>query len=151
MASSPETSARPASPSTSRTRARPETPRDATAMEFEKEVSIRALRAADVVPMRPHLLLCAVCQYAGGTRPPFKADNLPEFLQMVLTDRPEVPVRLVRQADWLMCACCPQRVARLNACVNILGSGGMSNEKRDLDLLQKLAETFLQHVHESWF
>ena len=107
-------------------------------MAREKEASLKALYAAAEVAVRPHLLLCSVCQYAGGTRPPFKPDNLPEFLQMVLTEKPEVPVRLVRQADWMMCAPCPHRVPALNACVNILGSGGMSNEKRDLDVLQKL-------------
>ena len=42
----------------------------------------------------------------------------------------------------MMCAPCPQRVPALNACVNILGSGGLSNEKRDLDMLQKLGLQF---------
>jgi hypothetical protein len=117
-------------------------PRIEDEMARAKEAALAAMRAAAEIPIRPHLLLCAVCQYAGGTRPPFKPDNLPEFLQMVLTDRPDVPVRLVRQADWMMCACCPKRVPALNACVNILGSGGMSNEKRDLDTLQKLGLRF---------
>jgi hypothetical protein len=42
----------------------------------------------------------------------------------------------------MMCAPCPARVPKLNACVNVLGSGGLSNEKRDLDMLQKLGLTF---------
>jgi hypothetical protein len=111
-------------------------------MAKEKEASLRAMYAASEVTMRPHLLLCAVCQYAGGTRPPFKPDNLPEFLQMVLGKKPDIPVRLVRQADWMICAPCPNRADKLNACVNVLGSGGMSNEKRDLDVLQKLGLHF---------
>ena len=37
---------------------------------------------------------------------------------------------------------CPQRVPLLNACVNVLGSGGLSNEKRDLDMLRKLGLHF---------
>jgi hypothetical protein len=111
-------------------------------MAREKAASLKAMREAAEITLRPHLLLCAVCQYAGGTRPPFKPDNLPEFLEMLLTERPDVPVRLVRQADWMMCAPCPNRSPGLNACVNILGSGGMSNEKRDLDLLQRIGLTF---------
>ena len=42
----------------------------------------------------------------------------------------------------MMCAPCPARVPELNACVNVLGSGGLSNEKRDLDMLQVLGLHF---------
>jgi hypothetical protein len=117
-------------------------PRDEAEMAREKEASIKALNAATEVTIRPHILLCAVCQYGGGTRPPFKPDNLPEFLQMVLAEKPDIVVRMARQADWLMCAPCPRRVPELNACVNVLGAGGLSNEKRDLDTLQKLGLQF---------
>ena len=117
-------------------------PRDEKEMAEEKEASLKALYSTKEVTIRPHLLLCAVCQYGGGTRPPFKPDNLPEFLQMILNEKPDMPVRIVRQADWLMCAPCPKRVPDLNACVNVLGSGGMSNEKRDLDVLQRLGLRF---------
>lgn len=41
-------------------------------------------------------------------------------------------------ADWMTCAPCPNRAGGPNACVNVLGSGGLSNQKRDLDMLQKL-------------
>jgi len=111
-------------------------------MAREKDASLDALYSAKEVTIRPHILLCAVCQYGGGTRPPFKPDNLPEFLQMILGDKPDVPVKMARQADWMMCAPCPARVPELNACVNVLGSGGLSNEKRDLDVLQKLGLQF---------
>ena len=111
-------------------------------MAGEKVASLEALYSAREVTVRPHILLCAVCQYGGGRRPPFKPDNLPEFLQMILGDRPDVPVKMARQADWMMCAPCPARAPELNACVNVLGSGGLSNEKRDLDLLQKLGLQF---------
>lgn len=108
----------------------------------EKAMSLDAMYEAGEVRIRPHLLLCAVCQYGSGHRPPFKPDNLPELLQMILRDKPDIPVCLVRQADWLMCAPCPQRVPGLNACANVQGSGGMSNEKRDLDVLQRLGLHF---------
>lgn len=117
-------------------------PRPTEEMAAAKEAALAAMRAATVVPLRPHLLLCSICMYGGGTRPPYAADNLPEFLEMVLTEKPDVLVRFVHHADWMMCACCPNRAPGLNACVNILGSGGMSNEKRDLDVLRTLGLHF---------
>jgi hypothetical protein len=69
-------------------------------------------------------------------------DNLPELLDLILHANPEVRIKMARQADWMMCAPCPNRAPKLNACVNVLGSGGLSNEKRDLDLLQILGLEF---------
>lgn len=117
-------------------------PRSEAEMIQEKEKSIQALHSAQRVTIRPHILLCAVCQYGGGLRPPYKADNLPELLDLILHKNPDVLITMARQADWMMCAPCPSRVPELNACVNVLGSGGLSNEKRDLDLLQKLGLEF---------
>jgi hypothetical protein len=37
---------------------------------------------------------------------------------------------------------CPQRVPGSNSCSNIQASGGLSNEKRDLDVLQQLGLHF---------
>ena len=106
-------------------------------MGEEKKRSLQAMYEADAIAIRPHILLCAVCQYGGGTRPPFDPDNLPEFIQHILAD-PDTPVTMAEAADWMMCAPCPNRVPELNACVNVLGSGGLSNQKRDLDTLQAL-------------
>jgi hypothetical protein len=117
-------------------------PRTEKEMAAEKQKSLAALYAAKEVTIRPHILLCAVCQYGGGTRPPYPADNLPELVELIVTKAPQLPIRMARQADWMMCAPCPQRVPQLNACVNVLGSGGLSNEKRDLDMLQKLGLHF---------
>ena len=117
-------------------------PRSEEEMAAEKARSLQALDAAQEFTIRPHILLCAVCQYGGGTRPPYPADNLPELLELILTKNPDLRIKFARQADWMMCAPCPQRVPALNACVNILGSGGLSNEKRDLDMLQKLGLQF---------
>ena len=117
-------------------------PRSETEMVREKEKSIQALNSARQVTIRPHILLCAVCQYGGGLRPPYKDDNLPELLEMILTKKPDLLIKMARGADWMMCAPCPQRAPKLNACVNVLGSGGLSNEKRDLDMLQKLGLGF---------
>ncbi len=113
-------------------------PRSEQEMAREKEASVKALLSAREVTIRPHILLCAVCQYGGGVRPPFKADNLPELMELILTEKPDLLIRMARGADWMMCAPCPKRVPGANACVNVLGSGGLSNEKRDLDMLQRL-------------
>ncbi len=113
-------------------------PRAEELMVAEKERSMAALRSATEVTLRPHLLMCATCQYGGGTRPPLKEDNLPELVQLILTERPDLPIKFAPGADWMMCAPCPQCVPELTACTNVLGSGGMSNEKRDLDLLRIL-------------
>lgn len=117
-------------------------PRRKMEMARDKQASIRAMNNARVVKIRPHILLCAVCQYGCGVRPPYADDNLPELLDMILNKKPDVLIQMVRQADWMMCAPCPNRAPKLNACVNVLGSGGLSNEKRDLDLLQLLGLTY---------
>jgi len=118
-------------------------PRSKEEMEMEKEKSLKSLYSANEVRIRPHILMCAVCQYGNGKRPPFKADNLPEFIEMVLNKKPDIPVTLVRGADWMMCAPCSARVPKLNACVcNTNGSGGLYNEMKDLNVLQKLGLTY---------
>ena len=65
-------------------------------MAREKETSHEGVAVGQAVTIRPHILLCAVCQYGGGTRPPFKADNLPELLEMILHKNPDVSITLAR-------------------------------------------------------
>ena len=118
-------------------------PRSEADMQRDKQKSLQALYSAKEVRVRPHILLCSICQYAGGARPPFKEDNLPELLELVLKKNPEVPITLVRGADWMMCAPCPSRVPELNACVcGPIGSGGLYNELKDLNVLQRLGLSF---------
>lgn len=117
-------------------------PRSRAEMLREKRESIGALRRAGVVSVRPHILLCAVCQYGQGLRPPYAEDNLPELMDLILHGNPDLPIRMAPQADWMMCAPCPSRVPKLNACVHMLGSCGLANEKRDLDMLQILGLEF---------
>lgn len=117
-------------------------PRSASEMARDKEASLKDMYAADVIAIRPHILLCAVAQYGGGTRPPFEPDNLPEMIQHFIR-RPDTLVTLVREADWMMCAPCPSRVSELNACVcGQIGSGGLYNELKDLNVLQALGLTY---------
>jgi len=111
-------------------------------MAHAKQATLEAMRSADEITMRPHLLLCAVCQLAADIRPPFEPDNLPEFLQMILHERPEAKVRFVPHADAMMCGPCPQRVPGKLGCTNVSGSGGLSNEKRDLDVLAQMGLHF---------
>ncbi|MFZ4695284.1 MAG: hypothetical protein ACOYMV_09180 [Verrucomicrobiia bacterium] len=102
-----------------------------------KKRSVSAMDTASAIRIRPHLLMCAVCQYGMGIRPPFEADNLPEFLQLVL-GKPQTLVTLVNGADGMMCGPCKRRAADTGACVNVGGTGGLSNELRDLNVLQLL-------------
>lgn len=117
-------------------------PRAEAEMAEEKKKSLEALYAAEEVTVRPHILVCAVCQYGEGLRPPYKEDNLPELLQLILTKKPDLTIKLVRGADWMMCAPCPGRIPHLNSCSHVWGNGELDSQKRDLDLLQKLGLQF---------
>ncbi len=116
-------------------------PRPVGELEREKAASLEAMYQASPVHVRPHILLCAVCQYGNGIRPPYAEDNLPELIQVILK-KPETLILLVAGADWMMCAPCPYRVPGINGCVNQLGSGGLPNRMRDLRMLQKLGLSF---------
>jgi len=102
-----------------------------------KDHSMSAVRSAKAVRVRPHLLMCAVCQYGIGVRPPFHADNLPEFL-VLIREKPDTPVTMVPGADWMMCGPCKRRDPDKGSCVNVSGLGGLSNDLRDLNVLQLL-------------
>lgn len=118
------------------------TPRSEEEMAQEKRKSLQALHAAQEVTIRPHILVCAVCQYGDGLRPPFKEDNLPELLDLILTRNPDIRIKMARGADWMMCAPCPGRIPELNSCSHVWGSGELDSQKRDLDLLQRLGLQF---------
>ena len=63
------------------------------------------MQHADAIPVRPHILVCAVCQYGEGSRPPYETDNLPEMLQFILKN-PQAQIKMADNADWMMCAPC---------------------------------------------
>ncbi|MCK5805713.1 MAG: hypothetical protein KAI66_22970, partial [Lentisphaeria bacterium] len=118
-------------------------PRGKDEMAEDKRKSIEALRSAKEINMRPHLLMCAICQYGEGLRPPFPEDNLPEFLDIVLHENPDLMITMVPGADWMMCAPCPYRSPSLNACVTGRNcSGGLYNQMKDLNVLQALGLTY---------
>jgi len=117
-------------------------PRSEEEMAAEKKKSLEALSAAEEVTVRPHILACAVCQYGEGLRPPFKEDNLPELIDLIINKKPDIRIKLVRGADWMMCEPCPGRIPELSACSHVWGYGEMDSQKRDLDLLQKLGLQF---------
>lgn len=118
-------------------------PRTTDEMRQEKEKSVAALRSAREINMRPHLLLCAVCQYGGGIRPPFDEDNLPEFLDIVLNENPDIVITMAPGADWMMCAPCPKRAPNRNACFTGRNCcGGLYNQIKDLNVLHALGLTY---------
>jgi len=117
--------------------------RDKDEMLRDKQLSVEAMERAERLAIRPHVAMCAVCNWGNnrGQPEPLANDNIVEFIA-IIRRRPDVLVTMAQGADWMICAPCPVRVPHLNACVNVLGSGGLSNEKRDLDLLQQLGLTF---------
>lgn len=116
-------------------------PRTEEEMNREKKRSLEALYSADVVTIRPHIAVCAVCQYGNGVRPPYKEDNLPELLQLIIK-KPDLPIRMAPGADWMICAPCPGRNAKLSCCMHVWGSGELDSQHRDLRLLQILGLKF---------
>ncbi|MFH1267489.1 MAG: hypothetical protein ABIK89_17335 [Planctomycetota bacterium] len=118
-------------------------PRSEEEKAGQKKASLEAMYQAKTTGMavKPHLLLCAVCQYGGGSRPPFKPDNLPELIQLILKE-PDALITMTEGAPWMMCGPCPAHAPELNACVNVQGSGGLTNQLRDLRTLQILGLTF---------
>ena len=118
------------------------TPRTEEEMAEEKKKSLAAINSAGVVTSRPHILVCAVCQYGDGVRPPYKEDNLPELLDLIINRNPDIPIKMASGADWMMCAPCPGRNPELNCCTHVWGCGELVSQKRDLNLLQKLGLKF---------
>jgi hypothetical protein len=111
-------------------------------MAREKRKSLQAMYSASVVTIRPHIMVCAVCQYGEGLRPPYKEDNLPELLQLIINEKPDLPIKMAPGADWMICAPCPGRNTKLNCCMHVWGSGELDSQLRDLNLLQKLGLKF---------
>ena len=109
-------------------------------MARDKAASVAAMHEGNTLRIRPHVIMCAVCNYGkcGGHPEPLAADNIVEFVEIIRERPDDVQIEMAPGADWMICAPCPQRVPELNACVNVAGSGGLSNEKRDLDLLRVL-------------
>jgi len=51
---------------------------------------------------------------------------------------PNVKIKLVPGVDWMICAPCPSREPRLNACIHVEWHGRLANQLRDLRMLQKI-------------
>jgi hypothetical protein len=117
------------------------TPRNKEEMKLEKEKSLEVMYKSKVIKVRPHLLLCAVCQYGGGIRPPFEPDNLPEMIQ-VLIKNSSIKIQLVPKADWLICAPCPYYNKKFNDCIGNMGRCSLYCDLKDLNVLQRLGLTY---------
>ena len=115
--------------------------RDEDEMKQDKAASLEAMYRTEAISVRPHILLCALCQYGSDIRPPYADDNLPELIQLILKE-PETLITLAPYADWMMCAPCPSRAVKVNGCVINKGSGGLPNQMRDLRVLEKLGLTY---------
>ncbi len=117
-------------------------PRTKGEMLKSKEKTLKEIYKAKQFFIRPHHLLCAVCQYGSGIRPPYEPDNLPEFLERVSNEQ-ELLITLIRGPEPIICAPCPYWVGKLKACVGgAVGSGGLYDEIKDLNVLQKSGLTY---------
>ena len=121
-------------------------PRLAEELKKLKAESLAAMYKAESIRIRPHILLCAVCQYGMGIRPPFPDDNLPEMMQLILKEE-DRRITVAPNADWMMCAPCPSRASGCSGCVSNIGSCGLPNQMRDLRVLQILGLTFEQTLN----
>lgn len=117
-------------------------PRTIKDLETSKQESLSAMYKAkhSGIRVRPHLLLCAICQFGAGVKPKEAFDNLPELLHLIIQE-PDIKITLVEGADWMMCAPCPSWTKE-HSCVHSLGKCGLSNQLRDMRLLQKLNLTY---------
>lgn len=111
-------------------------PRTKEERRSAKKRSIEAMEKAKAIGVRPHILICAICQYGLGDRPPFETDNLPEMIQLIIKN-PEAKIKIAEAADWMMCAPCPS-MNRAGHCYNVKGRAGLTSQLRDVRVLQKL-------------
>lgn len=113
-------------------------PRTVEDLVKSKQESLNAMYQAKTtgIRVRPHILLCSICQYGAGAKPGTVYDNLPELVALVLED-PDVNITLVEGADWMMCAPCPSWTEE-NFCVHASGKCGLPNQLRDMRVLEKL-------------
>ncbi len=111
-------------------------PRTVEDLKKSKQESLKSMyrEKNSGIRIRPHLLLCAICQYGGGVKSGQVFDNLPELMELVIKE-PGVKITLVEGADWMMCAPCPSWTEN-NYCVHSLGKCGLSNQLRDMRVLQ---------------
>lgn len=112
----------------------------------EKKNSLGVMYQAQEIRVRPHILLCAVEQYADGIRPPFESDNLPEMIQHIIKN-PHLSITLAEGPDWMMCAPCAGRDPNNNTCIQVKGHGGLTSQLRDLRVLQVLGLQFGQTMN----
>jgi len=112
-------------------------PRSREERNEAKKRALEAMYKADAVEVRPHNLVDAVSQYGAGVRPGDVEDNLPELIQLIIK-KPETKIKLTPGAPFMICAPCPSWVPKTGACLNVKGYGGMTNQYRDVRMLQKL-------------
>jgi len=112
-------------------------PRTKEERDEAKRRALEAMYKADAVEVRPHNLVDAVSQYGGGAKPGDVEDNLPELIQLIIK-KPETKIRLTPGAPFMICGPCPSWVPKTGACLNVKGYGGMTNQYRDVRMLQKL-------------
>lgn len=107
--------------------------RSAAEMARAKEESVRLMRAADRLRIRPHHLMCMACFHGGReTLAPIAEDNLFEAVDIVQRN-PDLPVTLV-EGCCMICPPCASYEPRTNRCTGDIGMS-LRDELKDLDVL----------------
>ena len=120
-------------------------PRDAQEMAREKQTSLKELHHAEVIPVRPHLLVCAIAQYGRGVSPDSPDGSLPELtphlLQLIL-ENPDTQITLVPGADHMMCRSCPAAAGNNTCITGKFSTAGLYSELKDINILQAIGLTY---------
>ena len=98
-----------------------------------KKDSVNKIYSAKKLFIRPHHLMCVTCFFGRGGTAPIKEDNLYEVLDTVCKN-PDIPITLI-EGCCMICPPCSGYEPGTNLCV---ASCGLRDEKKDLDVLQKL-------------
>jgi hypothetical protein len=105
-----------------------------------KTESVAAMRAADMLEIRPHHLMCMACFHQGKQElTPIDEDNLCEAIEIIHAN-PDIPVKLIC-GPCMICPPCPHLLVEQNQCVG-RGSMALRDELKDLDVLQKLGLSY---------
>jgi len=109
-------------------------PRDPEIKACAKSRSVTDMYQSSMLEIRPHHLMCMTCFHAGRTTlTPIAEDNLFEAID-IIQKNPDIPVKLVRASQCVICPPCSAWNPETCKCVT---GCSLRDQKKDLDVLQK--------------
>ncbi|MFA7160541.1 MAG: hypothetical protein WC299_14685, partial [Kiritimatiellia bacterium] len=114
-------------------------PRDSRQKERAKKKSVREMYASGMLDIRPHHFMCMTCFHGGQEKiAPIAVDNLFEAIDIICKN-PDIPVRLVRASECMICPPCHSWNPKKSKCISTCS---LRDQKKDLDVLQKTGLKF---------